>query len=180
MQIFMVYLLKKIVGEAQQAHASITIKVSNAAKYFPYFDSIISTVLLLTGHPKAALYYISHPLNIYPQELINKEPSFFQSMDIITALTYAKTGSMQKARALYQQIHPSQFYFLSKKTDTILYLFLSQYLNKNPAGLQEQLNGLIAETGFTRLHLLKSANPSIESLQFFSVTNPLVNTTVIS
>lgn len=167
--------IHKIVTNAKQTHALIIACATKEQSGLSQFENLLFPVLLLTGHANEALYYINYLINNYPDNYF-EAPGTYQSTQILKALAFVKTGKLKEAETLYQQIHPSQFNFLTKKTDMIMYLFLKQYLKKEKGESQEQLQQLIKETGFTRLNLLKSENPSIESLQFFSINNAGINT----
>lgn len=143
--------IEKILIQAQQRHALIR-EQSDGYRIFPYFESVISPILLLTGHPEEALYFIDYSLNNYPHKHAHIDPGIYQTMDLIRALTLFKTGRIKEAEKLFHLIRPSKFYFLSQKTSRIMYLFLSQYLKKSSVTSDDQLKDLIAKMGFTRLN----------------------------
>ncbi len=111
-------------------------------------------VLLLTEHNEAALYYTDHCLNNYQYKHTNIEPGLYQSVDLCMALALIKSKRKTEALKLYQDITLSNFYFLTKKSDMILYLFLNKYLKKNKIDTTGQIVDLIDLTGFRRLNRL--------------------------
>lgn len=143
--------IEKILIQAQQRHALIK-EQSDSYRIFPYFESVIAPVLLLTGQPEEALYFINYSLNNYPHKHADIDQGIYQSMDLVRALTLVKTGRIKEAEKLFHGIRPSKFYFLTQKTSRIMYLFLSQYLKKNSVKSDHQLKELISKLGFTRLN----------------------------
>lgn len=143
--------IETIQYEAQHAHAIIK-KRGDDCKFFPYFEYIVSPVLLLIGQPEEALCYVNYSLSNYPKEHLSIEPGLYQTLDLIKALTLAMAGRKKEAEKLFQYIHPSRFYLMTKKTNTIMYLLLGQYLNKHDIHSDQQLTALVSETGFTKLY----------------------------
>ncbi len=143
--------IEKILIEAHQAHAIIK-QQSGVYSIFPYFEYVISPILLLTGHPEEALYFVNYSLDNYLHNHADIDPGIYQIMDLIRALTFVETSSVKEAEKLFHLIRPSRFHFLSQKASRIMYLFLSQRLKKNNVKSDQQLKELIFETGFTRLN----------------------------
>ena len=155
--------VEKIIVTAQHTHA-VAKQKTDQQRLFPYFEYIIVPILLLTGHADKALYYVNYAIENYPRQHADLDYGLYQSMDLLKALALVKTGRRDEADILYQDIHPSKFYFLSKKADTIMYIFLSEYLKRNEAGHDQQLKDLMHETGFIRLQRCCLSN------QLFSAT----------
>ncbi|MEO5893969.1 MAG: hypothetical protein ABIQ31_27170 [Ferruginibacter sp.] len=142
---------EKILTRILQSHNAIRQK-NDDFRLFPHFEYVIAPALLLSGHPEEALYYIDYAFNNYPDKDTRMEQGFYQTMYLIKALVCCMTDRNKEAEKLYLQLFPARFYFLSKKINTILYIFLSQHLYKKDPGSDLQMNDLIKETGFIRLH----------------------------
>lgn len=149
--------IEKLLIEMQQAHFAIKQKTDDS-RLFPYFEFMIAPILFMTGHFEESLYYVNYSLHHYPQKHISITQSAYQTMNLIKALTLAKTGRKKEAVKLYRQVQPSKFDFLLKKTNTIQYLLLSQYLKKSNEKSDQQLKDLIEETGFIALNKLTVSN----------------------
>ena len=145
----------KILTEAKQVHSAIkNMKLKDKYRFFPCFEYVICPVLLFTGHAEEALYYVNYRLNNYRHPTTAIEKGFYCSMDLYCALTFLKTGDKQSARRLHNLIIPSDFYFLSKKLDSIIYHILDQQLNKKTQA-DDYVADLIRETGFTKMRYTK-------------------------
>ena len=153
---------KKIFAEARQIHRSIQYtEIKNKYQLFPCFEYIICPILFFTGHYEEALYYINYYLDNYRQKPSKIDAAFYQRMDLYTALVFMKTGREKEAYHLYKKIFPSNFSFLSKKYDTIMYLILSRNFDKISQPDIHFYN-LIEETGFTTLTHLINLFPAHE------------------
>lgn len=145
---------QKILTEAKQIHRSIKdIGIKDKYRMFPCFEYIICPILFFTGHYEEALYYVNYYLDNYRQKPSNIDAAYYQRMDLYTALVLVKTGQKNKAYQFYKKIFPSNFSFLSKKYDTIMYSILYKNFDKTP-GEDNHFNNLIQETGFKRLAYL--------------------------
>ena len=135
---------------ARHTHASLKPDIDRFFG-FPSFEYVIAPGLLLTGHFDEALYYINYALKQYPDKQSFIQEGFYQGLEQLKALTLVKNGKKAEAEKIYQQIKPSAFYFLTKKTLTIMYLILTQLLNKNHEKSDQQLMELIEQTEFKKL-----------------------------
>jgi hypothetical protein len=119
---------------------------------FPYFELIFSEALVLTNNHEEALFYITRGIK---GNALNASQSYLESelvkgFKLYQAIALANLGRETKALELFEQIEPHDFYFVSKKFHTMLYLMLGARLNKIRS-YKEQLEFLINETGFKRL-----------------------------
>lgn len=134
----------------RQMHSALKLE-TDRFRDFPCFEYVIAPALLMTGHFDEALYYINYALEHYPERRASIEEGLYQTFDLLKALTLIKNGKRIEAENLYQQIRPSTFYFLTKKTNIIMYLILTKYLNRSNAKSDQQLMDLIEQTGFKKL-----------------------------
>ncbi|HWJ93047.1 MAG TPA: hypothetical protein VNR87_18165, partial [Flavisolibacter sp.] len=117
---------------------------------FPCFESVFAMALTITKHPQDALYYIDYAQNHYPGKHASIDPGFYKSMQLLKAICLFMVGERQASEKLFLQIRPAQFYFLTKKINTIYYLILEAFLKKNSARTSEQLEEVVKQTGFVR------------------------------
>ncbi|HYH16962.1 MAG TPA: hypothetical protein VD794_17135, partial [Flavisolibacter sp.] len=115
------------------------------------FEYILAMALVMTRHYKDALYYINEAILICPTPNTQLEQYAYRRLMLFKAIAFAQSRINDEAEKLFKQIQPSQFYFLSKKMDTILYLSMGSYLKGTNNKLEEKLQDLIVETGFLRL-----------------------------
>lgn len=143
---------EKILAKILQAHVAIKVKAVDYQS-FPFFEYIISPVLLLIGQPADAVYYINHAFSDYSRNSTGIKATFFHTMDIIKTVAMLKMGKKKEAKNLYKAIRSENYNLLTKNADMLLYLFLGKSLNadNNTPGDQKEIKALIAKTGFTRL-----------------------------
>jgi hypothetical protein len=116
------------------------------------FEFAFSQALIFTRHYGEALFYINCALKNYPERTTDK--GVYKVLLLYKAIALLKNGDKLEAEKIFAQLRSSQFYFLSKKTNSILYLLLASWLNKRNQKLEQQLKELIQETGFVRLQEL--------------------------
>jgi hypothetical protein len=141
---------ERILIEAQHVHATLSPDNDNY-KLFPCFEYVFSAALMLTGHYQEALYYTNFARRNYPGKHAYMDQGYYKTMQITRAIALVKTGEKEESEKIFEQLRPSQFYFMTKKLNTILYLLLRKYLNKPTTKVNEQIDRLIEETGFVRL-----------------------------
>jgi hypothetical protein len=147
--------LEKIIFKVHQSHNHIIKQRPDKYRHFPYFEYIISPILIMIGQYQEAAFFINYAKLHFPHRHPNVDEGFYQTIDLLHATTLIKTGKKKDAEILFQQIHPSRFNFLTKKICTILYLQLSQHFRKGSSQKGEQLQDLITETGFVKLKELQ-------------------------
>ena len=151
-----------IVEDAYKMHLVLK-RASHPTYLFKSFEYILATVLVLVGLYADALYYIKEVTLLYPKANNPMDQKAQARLRLFRGLAYAQSGIKDEAAAVFKQIHPSQFSFLSKDTDTILYLTLATYLKKGDERLEKQLMELIEKTGFLRLrNVLNSVSQNVE------------------
>ena len=132
-------------------HVHNTIKSShNKNILFPEFEYTIVNALVLTHHYKEALYYLDYAENNYATRHSYIYEGYYGNLNLMKSIALSRTGEKKKAIAIYNSIRPSQFFFLSKKTNMMLYFLLSGYLNKKRDKEDEQFQKLIEETGYIK------------------------------
>jgi hypothetical protein len=156
--------ISKIFWDAQQTHASISF-LHEEFKCFPWFEYICGMALVLTQHFIESLYFLD-----IVEDCGNKQPDvfdkgFYETLLLLKSFALLKTGDCEEAKRLYQSVRTSQFYFLSKKFDTIFFLIVGKYFQKPNLRAEEQLERLLEETGFVKLRqLYESGKPTIGML----------------
>lgn len=143
--------VEKILIAAQKCHATFSPKAGSYLQ-FPGFEYAISFALIVTGYYEEALYYIRYSHNYYTAKLSYLDIGYYQSLLLIEAFALARLGRIAEAEAVYKTIQPSQFYILSRKAKSIIYLHLEKTLNKKVPDYEERIRTLVQETGFTRLN----------------------------
>jgi hypothetical protein len=141
---------ERILADARIVHATLKQGRDNY-RLFPAFEYVFSSALLVTGHYNEALYYINYALKNYPEKPSYIEDGFYIDIDLIKALVLVKNGRKEEAEKIYNQIKPSEFYFLTRKINMIMYLFLRKFLKKINGKMDQQLKDLIKATGFIKL-----------------------------
>lgn len=136
--------------QAHQVHASLR-PAKNYNYFFPAFEYSFSSALILTGHYEEAFFYADYGLRNYKNRDNFPEKGFYLSLDLIKANALFHCGKQAEAKELYKKFQPSQFYFLTKKANTILYLCLRKKLKGLDEDDRKQLNEKIKETGFVRM-----------------------------
>lgn len=142
---------ERILTEAYHFHSGLR-PSRDGYRLFPCFEFNFGTALVLTGHFNEALYYLHYGMKNYPERQFPLYEAYDQTYLLLVGIAEAGNENRGGAEALFQQLKPGEFYFLTKKTDTVLYLILAALLNKlNKAG-RETLATLVRETGFTRFN----------------------------
>ncbi|MES2775226.1 MAG: hypothetical protein V4722_13645 [Bacteroidota bacterium] len=123
-------------------------------KFLGHFTYIISEALLMTGHDAEALHYIRETKKF--DECRKSDHSILndtQSYNLLEAFALYKMGEHKKAEKKFNEIKSSEFPFLNKRLCCILYILLLKKIKPREKDLryEEQLQGLVKETGFKRL-----------------------------
>jgi hypothetical protein len=122
-----------------------------ASSSFPRFELYLAEALILTGYWEEGLYYIEQAKKHYVEGDKYTNWKFLQNFILLESIALHQIKSLSIAEEHFQQINPSQFYFLRKSYSNILYLNLARSLKRHSNKQQEQLDALIEETGFVRL-----------------------------
>jgi hypothetical protein len=122
---------------------------------FPTFEYIFSLALTLTQHFSEALYYLEQAEVKYKSKHSYVEDGLYETMRLLKAMALARTGNTVAAKELFEKLKPSRFYFLTKKTNSIFYLLLAGYLNRQTRKGEDQLKMLLKTTGFIKMQELK-------------------------
>jgi tetratricopeptide (TPR) repeat protein len=158
----------KIIEEAYKVHSEL--KRSNANyKLFHSLEYTIAGALILTRHYEDALFYINEAFYNYPEKHSYMDQGCYRRLTLLKALALVHMGNSDEACRLFEQLRPSQFFFLSKKIDTILYLLLASYLKKSNPKLDRQLDELCNGTGFEKLKEIYHNN--FAQMHYLSVLN---------
>ena len=143
-----------ILAEALEQHHRI-IPSDGYYHNFPTFEYIFSLALTLTQHFTESLYYLEQAETKYKSKHSYIDEGLYETMRLLKAIALARTGQKTAARDLFDKLKPSNFYFLTRKTNSIYYLLLTGYLNKMSPKLEEELDRLVQETGFVKMLELK-------------------------
>jgi hypothetical protein len=141
---------QRILAEAYKVHLDLKLLGKSQLQFWS-FEYAIAHSLVLTRHYQDALYYINQASLNNSESPNPLDNSFYHKLTLLKAIAFAQSGILDEAEKLLDQIRTSQFNFLSKKADTILYLLLTCFLKKANKKLEKQLTDLIDETGFARL-----------------------------
>ncbi|MHA4843640.1 hypothetical protein ACX0G7_05735 [Flavitalea antarctica] len=118
---------------------------------FPYFEFVLAQTLILTQQYEEALFYIIEAIkkrNNYVPPYVDMK--LFESIYLFHAIALKNTGRAEKAKEIFEMISVSNFYFLSKKLNMLLFLLQKQSFHKNEF-LKGQIDHLIKQTGFIKL-----------------------------
>lgn len=148
----------QILQEAKNFY-SIIAPVQYKHQGFPCFELTYTAGLILIGEWGEALYYLRENNFIRTFRMASKkttglkdaDETLFDSLFVYEALALAQLGRIKEAKELYNQIKPTEFYFLTKKVDFILQIKLGAILGKI-RNSEKQLSSLIEETGFKRFN----------------------------
>lgn len=129
--------------------ASTGLKINH--KTFPGFEYVMAETLVLTGQYEEALFYIQEAIrkrnNPVPAHI---DARLFESVYLFQATALAHLGKIEKARDVFESISTSNFSFLSRQFNSILYLLLKKVFDKRNFQ-DKQLQYLVKQTAFTRL-----------------------------
>jgi len=120
-------------------------------KSFPAFEYVLAETLILTGQYEDALIYINEAIkkrnNPIPP---NIDARLFESIYLFQAIGLAHVGKTEKAKDIFETISTSNFSFLSRQFNSILYLLLKKHFDKKNFQ-DKQLLYLVKQTSFKRL-----------------------------
>ena len=121
------------------------------AKSFPAFEYVLAETLILTGQYDDALIYINEAIKKRNNPIVpNIDVRLFESIYLFQAIGLAHVGKTEKAKDIFETISTSNFYFLSRQFNSILYLLLKKHFDKRNFQ-DKQLLYLVKQTSFTRL-----------------------------
>ena len=120
-------------------------------------DYIFALVLLLIGCYDEALKYANQSLTICNDDDANMHRGLYHSLSLVKALALIVSGKKDMAEKVFARIRPSQFHFLTKKLNGILYLKLEFEMGKAGVHYQSEVNRLIEDTGFKTLVRMRPA-----------------------
>ena len=115
-----------------------------------YFEYVLSEALVLTGHYNDALYYLGQ---FQKKEQFSDSPKYTvsgENVKLLKAIAHFKTGNIQLADTIFNDIKPSGFLFILKNFSGILYMYLATELKRKNIRYNESFHSLIHETGFLR------------------------------
>lgn len=142
--------LAPIIDKARDFHTSINM-FRNDANSFPAFDYIMAETLVLLQQYDEALYYIQRALkkrNSHMPTYLNSK--MYESINLFQATALWHSGRTEKARDIFDTLNITNFHFLSKQYNTILYILLKRKLDKGK-NYDKQLCYLVQQTGFRQL-----------------------------
>lgn len=144
--------IEKILKEMYAIHGSIKQHKNNGDR-FPGFEYAISIALVLTGHFEQVVYFTNYAIENYP---VNEatDDGYYKFLHLLKAWGLLHTGNRNAALFIFNNIQPSSFYFLSKKTATIFYLALAGWLKVNKIDWKSQAEELVQELGYWNMRLI--------------------------
>ncbi|MBC7829687.1 MAG: hypothetical protein H7122_18230 [Chitinophagaceae bacterium] len=119
-----------------------------------YFEYVVSEALILTGHYNDALYYLSQSEERKLKSEQFKYTISQHNFKLLKAVALLKTDNWDSAKKIFDEIKPSEFYFLNKKFSAIMYTYLSNQFQRTNVKSVEFMNSLVDETGFVKLKLI--------------------------
>lgn len=144
---------ERILDEAHALH--VEFKKRDDIKLFECLEYNLCLALVITSHFEEGLFYINYTLQNFSEKNSLLDQGLHKKLLLLKSICLCRTGYHAEAERIYQKIRPSQFHFLSKKSDTILYLLLSGYLKISNQKLEHQMAELIEDTGFHKLNSLQ-------------------------
>jgi hypothetical protein len=96
------------------------------------------------------LFYLEAAFKNYPDKHVYVDIGYFEKLKLWQVYALLKTDAIEQPDELLSGIKPAEFYFLSKKYATILYLLLTIEFKRKDHKAIQQLESLINETGFIR------------------------------
>lgn len=143
---------QKVLAEAYKMQLELK-RLKKSSVLVQSFEYTMASVLVWTQYYQDAIFYINEASLNYPKTDLLIDQMGYSRLVLFKAVAFAKSGIVDEAERFFEQIRPSQFSFLTKKTDTILYLSLARSLKKTNKKLEKQLEELVKETGFRRLKM---------------------------
>lgn len=142
-----------ILTEAYNMHN--TLKPGRGSTFlYDCFEYPLSFALVLTQHYEDALFYINYAFANYKHKEGHVSEGCYELLLLLKAIALAKTNEQKEARAIFEKLSPSDFYFTTKKFSTILYLLLALLLKEISQKQFKQSSELIEKTGFEKLTVL--------------------------
>lgn len=139
-----------ILINAHQMHSGIKPGKDNY-RSFPGFEYVLSLALLLARRYDEVLYFIDYGRKTYTNRHSYVEEGFYQTIDLMEAFALQRTGELAKSKAIFRKLQPGEFYFLTKRINTILYLKLKKELKGLTAVEESQMEEMICRTRFSRM-----------------------------
>lgn len=139
-----------VLDKARDFYASLNMFKTDANS-FPAFDYIMAETLVLLQQYDEALYYIQRALrkrNSHVPTYMNTK--MYESIYLFHATALWHLGRIEKARDIFDTINPTNFHFLSKQYNTILYILLKKRMDRGK-NYDKQLAYLVQQTGFRQL-----------------------------
>src|SRR5438270_7166841 len=130
--------ISTVIDDAFEFHSQLIRRKDNF-RNFTVFEYVLNMILLCVGYANESLFYSEFGLKHY-KEIQELDKSLCKSLEFIKAFPLVKLGRRKESEKLFNKLRPSSFYFLTRKTATIVYLILSKYLNKTTPKTEIQLN----------------------------------------
>lgn len=145
---------ENIIIDAWKYHSSMEDAINKCIS-FPRFELYMAEALILTGCYEEGLYYIDYAAKNYKEENDDTgHKKFLQNFYLLKTIALYKLGNLPAANELLDKINPTDFYFLRKKINNILYLLLNEKLKRQNNRHSQQLAVLLQDTGYYRLQAI--------------------------
>ncbi len=140
----------KILADIQDFHHSLVLEYQGTRVHM-MFNYIICEVLALTGYYEEVLHYFQL---VSIKKFVAKDGplNYFHNLLLLEAFSLYKLGQYNQAEKVFDKIKASKFCFLNTKFSHIIYLYLLRAIKPKNKGYDEQIQSLIAETGFLKLN----------------------------
>ncbi len=132
----------EILEKAQEFYKNVRPPADKYAD-FPCFELTFSEGLALTGYHAEALTYLDEvgPLESDDEIICN---DLVQQINLIRAYCLSHVGAKKEAQQLLETTPPSNYYFISRKYKTLLYLLTTRNISKNyNSKIDQQIEHLI-------------------------------------
>jgi hypothetical protein len=136
-------------------------------RLFPCFEYSFVIPLTFTGHFKQAQHYLDYAFAEYTGAHTYLDPGLYHTLELCRGITLAGLGEKERAEEVFKSLRPSEFYFLTRRTNMIQYLLLAKELDQPIREIDGQLNDLLAETGFVRLKDIFRGNAKADRMSSF-------------
>lgn len=140
-----------ILLEIQEFHYTLALE-NNGTREHMVFNYIVCEVLALTGHYEEVLHYFQL-VSIKKYIIKDVGPlNYYHNLLLLESFSLYKLGQHNQAEKIFDKIKASKFCFLNTKFSHIIYLYLLRAIKPKNKGYDDQIQSLVAETGFLRLN----------------------------
>ena len=115
-----------------------------------HFEYVVAEALALCSNFPEALFYLDQTGSL-PSKPVHHAFFTEQNFKLIKSLCLYRLGRISEAGALFDELKPSEFLFITKKISGILYHYLASGLRRKNLKYRQSQSSMIKETGFVML-----------------------------